>query len=681
MVRFSFRVTVSQLNIELFNIMKNRWIEAEAATYESIDRDLGLRVYSSQLLGQDADLVLHGGGNTSVKGEVQNLFGETESVLFVKGSGWDLRTIEAAGFPAVKMEQLLKLGGLDSLSDSEMMRQLRLALLDPTAPTPSVEAILHALIPHKYVDHSHADAVVAISNSPNGETMLQEIYGDEVLILPYMMPGFILAKQVAEATASIQWSSLKGIVLLHHGIFTFDEDAEKSYSTMIELVTKAETFLHEKMGTSKLASRSYTASREDCLQLSSLRRAAAEVMGGPVLLRLEVTEQAAGFASLENCHDLATRGPLTPDHTIHTKAFAAIFDEDPLRGLQKFQASYDDFFAKHSDDSHQCLDRMPRYAVWRDKGMVYLAANQKRLGIVQDISQHTVKSIQQAERLGAWQTLPTQDLFDVEYWELEQAKLKTSSKAPEFEGKVVVVSGAASGIGRACVDEFTERGAVVLALDIAKGFSEQFESAAVVPVHCDVTDAVSIDAALQKMVAEFGGIDIVVSNAGSFPASQSIEEMDDDNWDSSQSLNLSSHMKLLRACVPYLKNGIDPAVIIVASKNVPAPGPGASAYSVAKAGLTQLARVAALELGGEGIRVNVLHPNAVYDTAIWTDEVLESRAAHYGLSVEEYKTSNVLRTTVESADVARAVSVFAGDSLVKTTGAQLPIDGGNERVI
>lgn len=660
--------------------MKNRWVEAEAAKWAKQDENLGLRVYGSQLLGQDADLVLHGGGNTSVKGEQQNVFGETESVLFVKGSGWDLRTIEAAGFPAVKMGHLLRLGQLESLGDSEMMRQLRLALLDPTAPTPSVEAILHALIPHKTVDHSHADAVVAISNTPDGEAILREIYGDEALILPYTMPGFILAQQVAQATADIDWSKLRGIVLLHHGIFTFDDDPAVSYDTMIELVSRAEQYLADK-ASGAVAKASYEASRDDCLQLSRLRKAAANVMGRAVLLRLETTELAAGFAQLPNCAELATRGPLTPDHTIHAKAFAAVFDDDPVPGLAQFVSDYQAYFEKHSDASHQCLDCMPRYGVWRDKGMVYLAANRKRLGIVQDITQHTLKSIQQAERLGGWQALPRQELFDVEYWELEQAKLKSMTTLPEFEGKVAVVSGAASGIGRACVEQLVAGGAVVLALDIAAGFIDQFDSDAVLALYCDVNDGDAIAAALRQMVATFGGIDIVVSNAGNFPASQALAEMEDSNWESSQQLNLTSHMKLLRASVDYLRSGVDPALVFVGSKNVPAPGPGAAAYSVAKAGLTQMARVAALELGEAGIRVNVLHPNAVYDTAIWTDSVLESRAQHYGLSVEEYKTSNVLRTEVYSADVARAVLLFAGQSLSKTTGAQLPVDGGNERVI
>jgi NAD(P)-dependent dehydrogenase (short-subunit alcohol dehydrogenase family) len=350
-------------------------------------------------------------------------------------------------------------------------------------------------------------------------------------------------------------------------------------------------------------------------------------------------------------------------------------------GLQSFTASYQAYFDDHADDSHQCLDLMPRFAVWRDKGMVLLAANQKRLQIVEDICRHTIKAIQWGEALGGWQALPRQDLFDVEYWELEQAKLKSSATRPEFEGKVVVVSGAASGIGRACVCRFLNQGAAVLALDIADSLASEFSNPAVLSVKCDLTQADAIASALQQGVLRFGGIDMLVSNAGNFPLSQNLEDMDDDEWEKSMALNLGSHMKLIRACLPYLKHGLDPSIVIVASKNVPAPGPGAAAYSAAKAGLTQLARVAALELGEAGIRVNVLHPNAVYDTAIWTDEVLSERAAHYNLSVEEYKTTNILKTEVKSTDVARAVTLFAGTTLAKTTGAQLAVDGGNERVI
>ncbi len=660
--------------------MKNRW-QTDSAAQAGAQSDLAMRVYTSNLLGAEEDLVLHGGGNTSSKGEVTDVFGESVKVLYVKGSGWDLRTIAEAGFPPVRLDYLRRLGELESLSDSEMMRQLRLALLDPTAPTPSVEAILHAIIPHKFVDHSHADAVVTLSNSPQGQQLLQELYGDEVLILPYIMPGFILARQVLAATRDLDWDKLRGIVLLHHGIFTFAEDARLSYDNMIELVSKAETLLAEKAGSEPVARASYSPGADTCLQLSQLRQQAGQLFGGPVLARLDHSEAAAGFAALPNCGELATRGPLTPDHTIHAKAFAAVFAADPLPGLADFTARYQEYYSAHASAGHRCLDLMPRYGVWQQRGMVYLAPNRKRLDIVADITRHTVRAIQQAEAIGGWQALPQSDLFAVEYWELEQAKLKSSGSRAAFEGKVALITGAASGIGAACVSALLNAGAVVVALDIQPGFAEQRTTADCLALECDVTDNAALDAALAQAVLHFGGLDILVSNAGTFPASQPVESLSDDLWQQSFAVNLDSHRRLLRACIPYLRQGFDPAVVIMGSKNVPAPGPGAAAYSAAKAGLTQLARVAALELGKDGIRVNTLHPNAVYDTALWTEEVLASRAAHYGLSVAQYKTANVLGQEVRSSDVAQAVLALAGRQFACTTGAQVPVDGGNERVI
>ncbi len=658
--------------------MKNRWEQSRAD--ELADDDLALRVYTSNLLGQEADLVLHGGGNTSVKGQVRDLFGEPVDVLYVKGSGWDLSSIQAAGFPAVRLAHLLRLGTLEQLSDSDMMRELRLGLLDPGAPTPSVEAILHALIPHKFVDHSHADAVVTISNSPGGEEILKQLYGDEVLILPYIMPGFILARQVAAATRDVDWSAVKGIVLLHHGIFTFAEEGKTSYDNMIDLVSQAEDYLAENAGSCE-AEAHYRLTSEDCLQLARLRKEAGELFGGAIVLRTDTTGPAAGFASLQNVDELAVRGPLTPDHTIHAKAFAAIFEGDLLAGLERFKARYLDYFNANSAADHQCLDCMPRYGVWKNKAMLYFAGNIKRLQIVADITAHTVAAIQHAEAFSEWQALPERDLFDVEYWELEQAKLKSTATRAPFEGKVVLVSGAASGIGRACVSEFVAAGACVVALDIAEDIASQFSSAAVLGLHCDVTDSAMLAQAVEAAVAHFGGIDVLVNNAGLFPLPEKLENMSTTTWQRSLQVNLTAPMELTRACIPYLQQGFDPAVVFIASKNVPAPGPGAAAYSAAKAGMTQLMRVAALELGASGIRVNALHPNAVYDTALWTDELLAERATHYGLSVADYKANNVLGVEVRSEHVARATVLLAGKDFSRTTGAQLPVDGGNERVI
>ncbi len=658
--------------------MKNLWDDQSAMPGTA--SDLELRVYTSKLLGASPDLVLHGGGNTSVKGKLEDVFGQAQEVLYVKGSGWDLRTIEEPGFPPVRLKYLQRLGELEELSDSEMMRQLRLALLDPGGPTPSVEAILHALIPYKYVDHTHADAIVTISNSPRGEQILRELYGDEVLILPYIMPGFILARQVAEYASKVDWASLKGIILLHHGVFTFNDDPKQSYDMMIELVDQAEEFLEEKAsrGINRL---SYTPCNDDLLMLAHLRKKAGEEFGGAVLARFDTSDDAAGFAALPNSGELAARGPLTPDHTIHCKAFAADLGGDPLADMEKFAEHYQTYFDEHSSEEHQCLDKMPRYCVWREKGMVYFAANHKRLQIVEDITKHTVKAIQQGEALGGWQALSRKELFEVEYWELEQAKLKSGNKRAEFEGQVAMVSGAASGIGKACVEALLTRGAVVAALDISGEVLNTFDNPAVVPLVCDVTDSQSVELAVNTIVSRFGGIDLLVSNAGNFPASAAISSLDDKTWQDSLDLNLSSHLKLLRSCSSYLQAGFSPAVVMVGSKNVPAPGPGAAAYSAAKAGLTQLARIAALEFGGSGIRINTVHPNAVYDTGLWDEEVLSQRAAHYGKAVAEYKRSNVLNTELNSADVAKTILALLGEDFSKTTGEQIAIDGGNDRVI
>ncbi|MEX2131198.1 MAG: SDR family NAD(P)-dependent oxidoreductase, partial [Pseudohongiellaceae bacterium] len=575
--------------------MKNHWDEKQVA---ELSGNLAMCVYTSQLLGSDADLVMHGGGNTSVKGSVTDVFGQVRSVLFVKGSGWDLRTIEAPGFPAVDLDYLRRLGQLQTLSDSDMMKHLRLALLDPAAPTPSVEAILHALIPHRFVDHSHADAVVALSNTPDGENLLHQLYGDEVLILPYIMPGFILAQQVAAATKDIDWEKLKGIVLLHHGIFTFAESAKQSYDTMIELVARAEGCLRQHGAYSVIATAVYRAEDIDFINLARLRRKAADELGRALLLRWEHSAEAAGFAGLPKVDDLVARGPLTPDHGIHTKAFGAALDADPIAGLNTFIHRYQDYFDQHHETQHQCLDRVPRFAVWRNRGMIYFAPGPKSLEVVADITTHTIRAIQWGEALGGWTALPHQDLFDVEYWELEQEKLKAGKKPAEMEGKVAIVTGAASGIGKAIVIELLARGAAVIAMDIAAKLNEIFAGQkAVLPIICNVTDTIALKAAVQKAVQTFGGVDIVISNAGNFPDSAAIADMDDAKWNAALELNLSSHMKLMRATIPFLQLGIEPAVVVIASKNVPAPGPGAAAYSAAKAGLTQLARVAALELG------------------------------------------------------------------------------------
>ena len=670
--------------------MKNLWNDNDAKPF--LQDALALRVYTSRLLGQEPALVLHGGGNTSVKETVTNLFGEPEEVLYVKGSGWDLGTIEAAGFAPVKLDVLQKMAALDELKDSEMVDGQRAAMLNPNAPNPSVEAILHAIIPFKFVDHTHADAVVAISNTPNGTETLSKIVGERVLIVPYVMPGFILAKQINEISKTLDWSRYDGIILSHHGVFSFSDDAQVSYSNMIDMVTKAENYLNKQQALEcahcdknskddKIDNNIEEMSEPDLFKLATLRAEVSKVAGKPMLASLNTSQASCGFSTLANVADIATRGPLTPDHVIRTKRIPLIVGDSPDTDLEHYIKDYKQYFKQHGNANLTCLNPEPRWAVWPEKGTISFGSNYKETRIIADIVGHTIRAIQWAEKLGGWEALPAQDIFDLEYWELEQAKLNKNASSPEFAGKIALVTGAANGIGKACAEALHAKGAVVVALDINPEIKDTFQRADLIPFVCDVTDDNALKAAVQAAVQAFGGLDIVVSNAGTFPPSKTIADMDAEVWDKSMQVNLTSHQRLITACQPYLKRGIDPAIVIIASKNVPAPGPGAAAYSVAKAGVTQLARIAALEMGKDNIRVNVLHPNAVFDTAIWTDEVLLKRAQHYGLTVEEYKTNNILKQEVTSKDVAELACAMVGELFAKTTGAQLPIDGGNERVI
>jgi rhamnose utilization protein RhaD (predicted bifunctional aldolase and dehydrogenase)/NAD(P)-dependent dehydrogenase (short-subunit alcohol dehydrogenase family) len=656
--------------------MDNRWNASDAASY---DGDLlGLRAYSSRLLGSDQDLVLHGGGNTSVKAQVPDIHGEPESVLYVKGSGWDLGSIQPAGFAPLRMQPVRRLTELRELSDAGMMRALRAASTEPDAPAPSVETITHAIIPHRFVDHTHSDHIVTISNTPDGEDRVRKLYGDRVLIVPYAMPGFVLAKLVHQVTEGADWDKLDGVILMNHGVFTFDDDAKASYDRMIELVAMAEA----ELGSAPTRSISLPpAPPLDLPKLSRLRKAVAVAAGTPMLASLDGSPEARAFSSREDSLELGERGCLTPDHVLHAKPRPMLIGDDPEADVAGFAVAYAAYFDRNAADELTQLDGAPRWAIWPGHGLVAFGINAGRAQIVQDIVRHGTRAAQRAEALSRWQPVGEKDLFDVEYWELEQAKLKRGGAPPPLQGKVAVVTGGASGIGRACVEELRSKGAAVAALDLNDDVVELVAGAGYLGIRCDVTDSTAVDDAIGATVARFGGIDLLIANAGTFPATRTIEEMDDAMWASSIDVNLTGHMRLLRSAAPFLRQGIDPAVVVIASKNVPAPGPGAAAYSAAKAGLTQMARVAAFELGKHGIRVNILHPNAVFDTGIWTDEVLGARAAEYGLTVEQYKRNNVLGVEVTSADVASLAAALASPLFAKTTGAQIPVDGGNDRVI
>lgn len=655
--------------------MKSQWNESEAARYVG---DLQQRVYSSRLLGRDRTLVLHGGGNTSVKTRVKDVFGREEDVLFVKGSGVDLETIEPSGFSPCRMEHLLRLVELEELSDSQLLREFRISLTLPDAPAPSVEAILHAVIPDKFVDHTHADALIAVMNTPHGEGLVREILGDRVIIVPYVMPGFKLAKACVERLPTSPGGRIIGMVLMNHGLFTWGRTAKESYERMIELVDRVESYLEGK-GTKDISWRpAKFPDREIRLEVAALRRDVSKAAGAPVVATVRSDERSLAFAQRKDVAEVSGRGAATPDHVIRTKHVPLVG-----RDVAAFCSSYERYVDAHSRGRVVSrLDPAPRIVLDPKIGVCAFGRTARDAAIAGDIYQHTIEIITRAERLGGWRPLPEQDLFDMEYWEPQQAKLHRSDRRPVFTGEVALVTGAASGIGKACVDSLLARGAAVVGLDVNPGVVRLHERVDFKGLECDLTKEATVKSALEGAVCAFGGIDMLVLNAGIFPKGCSVAELGTEIWRKVMAINLDANFVLLRECHPLLR--LAPGggrVVVIGSKNVPAPGPGAAAYSASKAAINQLARVVALEWGQDGIRINSIHPNMVFDTALWTPEVLESRAKHYGVTVEQYRKNNVLKVEITSRDVAELAAEMCGPLFAKTTAAQVPVDGGNERVI
>jgi rhamnose utilization protein RhaD (predicted bifunctional aldolase and dehydrogenase)/NAD(P)-dependent dehydrogenase (short-subunit alcohol dehydrogenase family) len=657
--------------------MQSLWNDAEAAACAD---ELAQRVYSSRLLGRDKSLVLHGGGNTSVKIAERNRFGEEETILYVKGSGWDLESIEPVGFSPVRLDHVRRLAALERLSDPDMVNELVTHMVRASAPVPSVETILHGCLPFKFVDHTHADAVLAITNTPGGEARIREVYGEAVVVIPYLMPGFDLARHVAREFARRATPRTIGVVLVKHGIFSFGASARESYERMVELVGRAEAYLARKRAWDVVQPAAPAAPEIDGLALAALRQRIAAAAGFPLILRTRTTRQTLAFARHPELSRLAQQGPATPDHAIRTKRVPMLGDD--VDGFVAAYRAYFDRLAPQANERKVMLDPAPRLVLDARFGLASLGRTAKDARIVAELYEHTIDVILRAEALARYEALPPQDIFAVEYWDLEQAKLRKAGRPLAFAGEVAWVTGAASGIGKAVVSSLLARGAAVVALDLDAAVETLHQRDDYLGIRCDVSDESAIAQARERAAHAFGGLDMLVLNAGIFPASRSIQDLGSEEWRTAMRVNLDANLLLMRACHGYLKRAPQGGrVVVIGSKNVPAPGPGAAAYSASKAALSQLARVAALEWGADGIRVNTLHPNAVFDTALWTDAVLAERAQRYGVTVEQYKRNNVLRTEVTSRDVAELAAELCGPLFAKTTGAQLPVDGGNERVI
>ncbi len=711
--------------------VQNRWSESDAqAAIEryaarGVGRDLALRTYSARLLGADPQLVLHGGGNTSVKTTVAGLLGEPIAVLCVKGSGWDLGTIEPPGHPAVRLEPLRALRALDALSDEAMVAAQRQNLIDPAAPNPSVEALLHAFLPHPFVDHTHSTALLALADQTDAERVCREVFGDRVALVPYVMPGFALAKACADAWEAAEAQrlarggpELEGMVLLQHGLFSFGATAEQSYSRMIELVRRAEEHLGQGrrlFQPSALPQRLAPAAALLPILRGALGRAAVTA-GCPAhwILALRDTPLTRAVVDDDRLSEWARRGVATPDHVIRTKAWPLVLpappnvDQDTVdpgalaewgRRVEAAMATYLDVYRAYFARQNQRvgggktpLDPLPRLLALPGHGLIGVGRSAADAAVTADIAEAWATTLLAAESIGRFQPVNEDDTFDMEYWSLEQAKLGKAAEKP-LARRVVLVTGGGGAIGEATARAFAAAGADLAVIDL-DGERAAAVAAACGPralgLHCDVTDPAAVRAAFAACCAQFGGVDIVVSNAGA-AWTGAMADLPDAVLRTSFELNFFSHQSVAQAAMAVFRaqdripagvaddsaapgGRLGGQLLFNVSKQALNPGANFGAYGTSKAALLALMRQYALEAGDAGVRVNAINADRIR-SGLLDDAMIRDRAAARGISEAAYMGGNLLGAEVRASDVADAFVALA--RMERTTGAVLTVDGGN----
>ncbi len=690
--------------------MQSLYIETDArlaleSRAEGVSEDLALRTYTARLLGRNPELVLHGGGNTSVKSKARTLYGEEVEVLHVKGSGWDLATIEPAGHPACRLDLVKKLADLPSLDDESMVNGLRLALLDSSAPTPSVETILHALLPAKFVDHTHANAVLALVDQPDSEKLVRECFPRGLVFVPYVMPGFSLAHACRKAwdETTARGETPEVMVLDKHGIFTFGETAEQSYERMIACVTRAERYAADRAHTQSVeVPKTLPDPYVDSL-LPSLRGALARAAGMPEecgpILSLRSTDELLGFLGRRGLRDLVSRGSATPDHVIRTKPWPLVLSDLPsepaeLSGpsgpldtaVTGYRASYDAYFSRMCEAKNvslKKLDSSPKVIALPGVGIVTVGETRSETEAMADVYEHTARVMTVASDIGRYTPTSAEDLFDVEYWSLEQKKLGKPAARKVLSNKIALVTGAARGIGRATALELLAEGAHVVLSDrdeealaaAASELSRIHGSSRVFAMRCDVSSEEAVAALLRATVRRFGGLDVLVSNAGGASEGQLDTIEGHDALAASLELNTLSHARVARHATSVMKaQGRGGSLLFNASKAAFAPGPGFGPYAVAKAALVALVRQLAIDLASFGIRANAVNADRIR-TDLFGGGMAEARAKARGLTTDEYFRANMLGREVMAKDVARAFVHLA--EARATTGAVTGVDGGN----
>lgn len=679
--------------------MKSNWSDADFTAivdaYEKagINRDVAIRTYTTRLLGSEPKLVLHGGGNTSVKTTISDHDGTAVEVLCVKGSGWDMGKIEPAGLPALHLEQLKAMVNYETLSDDDMVMLQRRLLLDPSSPNPSVEAILHAILPFKHVDHTHANAIVALTNQPNGEAIIRELF-PEMIIVPYVMPGFDLSKACLRAFS--ERPDAPGMILLKHGIFTWSEDPRIAYENMIEAIDRAE----KRIAKGNPHPFGQTSTKEYKQELASVADIAPILRGAIALpgrqegqprrfiIEHRSNREILDFCGAPNVADLVRRGNATPEHVIHIKRYGVALPApyaDDLAGwaakvkdaVSAYVTDYKGYFDRNNarvGGGKTMLDPMPRVFYVDGIGVFSAGPTQKAARIGADVAEATIEVIRGAEGIDQFEALSEEDLFDIEYWSLEQAKLAKQTEKP-LTRQVAVITGGAGGLGLAIAQRLKEQGAEIALIDIdAERVSAEAKRLGGKAVACDLTDPLAAEKAIAEITATYGGVDILVSNAGA-AFQGALESVDDELFKRAFALNFWSHHYIARAAVKVMKQQkTGGSVVFNVSKQAVNPGPDFGPYGTSKAALMALMRQYSLEHAVDGITVNAVNPDRIR-TGLMTDEMVEERAQARSVTPEVYMRGNLLKREVMADDVAQA---FLHLITARTsTGAVVTVDGGN----
>lgn len=679
--------------------MKNLWNDNEAealvAAYakKGVERDLALRVYTTRLLGGEPRLVLHGGGNTSVKLKATDLVGDSWDVLCVKGSGWDMAIIEPAGLPAVKLEPLLKARALTSLTDEDMVALQRANLIDPSSPNPSVETLLHAFLPHKFVDHTHSTAILAIvDQGDDSEELSRKVFGDKMGFVPYIKPGFDLAKAAAEIYD--RDPSVEGLILDKHGIFTFAETAKDAYDLMIHYATVAEDYIARE-GRNPLVPVSLPERVASAAEIAPLLRGAVAVRHGEgrfdrMIGDFRTSPAILDFVNAEGLARRAARGVSTPDLSIRIKTGPLVLPcpdagdlagfADALKaGVARFADDYRRYFTENDardDVARTMLDPMPRLTLVPGLGMFGHGRTLKDARIASDVGEMWIEAVRGAEAIGDFRPLPLSDLFELEYWSLEQAKLAGNKPKP-LTGQVMLVTGGAGAIGAATARRFAAEGAHVVVVDLDADKAAEAAKAAgngSIGVGADVTDPAEVAAAFERAVAVYGGLDIVVSNAGA-AFEGGIGELDDAVLRKSFELNFFAHQSVAQNAIRIFKMQETGGVLLFnTSKQAINPGPRFGAYGLPKAATLFLSRQYALEYGAIGVRANAVNADRIR-SGLLTDAMIANRSQARGMSEADYMAGNLLGLEVTADHVAQA---FLHHALAERTTADVTtVDGGN----